>query len=851
MKRSLVRVRGRTLSRRVVVAAFVAVSSHICRFLEHLAPATGKGSAEDTAVASLHGLPMMVFFSIAAHTTMQAVMEVRQDARDIASPVSAVTTIAGLFYLCGYMQRLTLTASVFPGGKGEYPLRYLMWAFTTPCFIFSAGHSSKWQSSSVRFFMSSDILMIVSGYMATLATLDANVRIVAEMVSCVCFVITVVGWVGMVRSSHAKAVEALEKIFKKDGADEQEGSIEGSGDATQYLRGMGLLRKKGYVAMVEIVSWVGFPLVWYLCKYGKIDDFTEEALYVALDLLSKGVYAICECAISASMNHVIWENSLVEEMVEKAVEKSMKLSTKLPRDSSTPSLELNTSVRGAELFEQFMNERERRPSSPGFDRLPCTPGRVSSESLSSRHSSLQSIHKHELSVLLSQASMGQDDDSINAWLRERTNIPDGGGLKDRFIPKDLSKMPGNFQVNGTLEILLIDSDMSEAVKIMDDVSSLGATVTLCKDPLAVLDLFGSNSGPRRSASMAELARAGSDSPRERDSPRTKRKTRPDVVLMGYDPEWGDDWLTLLRWLIKSFKGELSVIMLVTPEMHMNADKDETLSDALKNGASDFMVRPIHRLQIKTRVQNILEISNGKRIKKERDDFQNLLHRMIPQRVMGQLLSGQGVIADSHADVTVLFADIVNFTTLASNIPTSEIILILNELFSEFDRAVDIADVYKVETIGDCYMCAAGFDGDGNHAERMVDMAMRMIDAVNAFKSSHDIRIRIGIHTGNVFTGVVGTKCPRWCLYGDTVNTASRMESTSFPMCIQLSDSTRESLDSDGSYVESVRLSDRVIKGKGVLSTHLVKYGEYQAALSELSRTSLSSTSTESLENKQS
>ena len=145
-----------------------------------------------------------------------------------------------------------------------------------------------------------------------------------------------------------------------------------------------------------------------------------------------------------------------------------------------------------------------------------------------------------------------------------------------------------------------------------------------------------------------------------------------------------------------------------------------------------------------------------------------------------------MIADEHSDVTVLFSDIVGFTKMTSIKPTIEIIEMLNFLFSEFDDLTEKHDVYKVETIGDAYMVAAGhLKGDPNPTERVLSMASDMLKVVERIGGG--LQIRIGIHHGEAHTGVVGVKMPRFCFFGDTINTASRMESTSFPMCVQVSE----------------------------------------------------------------
>ena len=163
-------------------------------------------------------------------------------------------------------------------------------------------------------------------------------------------------------------------------------------------------------------------------------------------------------------------------------------------------------------------------------------------------------------------------------------------------------------------------------------------------------------------------------------------------------------------------------------------------------------------------------------------------RKKPEHVIEKLQDPKhdGMIADQHSDVTVLFSDIVGFTKMTSTKPTLEIIEMLNFLFSEFDDLTEKHDVYKVETIGDAYMVAAGHvRGDRNPTERVLRMAMDMLKVVDRIGGG--LQIRIGIHHGEAHTGVVGVKMPRFCFFGDTINTASRMESTGFPMCIQVSE----------------------------------------------------------------
>ena len=879
---------------RGLIGLFITVSSHVCWALTSICPPSEESFSVDDFVTSLHGLPMMIFFSIAAHTAMQMAMEVRQDARDVGAPVIAVTGIAGLFYLCGYTRKLTRTSSVFPDAT-EYPLRYLMWIFTTPCVIISAGRNSDWDTSSINLIAAADILMIASGYAATLTVLGANVRLAAEVVSCLLFVVTIFGWVSLERSSHVKVLESLESTFG--------GKISKVKDERReagYLQGKALLGIKGYVSMVQMISWCGFPLVWYLRKYGKMDRTTVEVVYVVLELVSKGVFAICESGISTSINHIIWECSMVQvvkQIAEQTVKGSssqkdefgqmMRSDSSQSRNSSRSSEDrcpapyprtvrqstgnlsakrLNplssgddqSEDRQRDEFGQLMrsdSSQSRNSSRSSEDRCPAPYPRTvrqSTGNLSAKRLSPLSSGGDQSENRLSRPSSGKNshgrlssgggifspsaDEDINRWLRENTGTMAEAdkGQQQKFAPRDLSRLPANFTQEGKIEILLVDSDMSEAAHVIKEASSMGATVTHCEDPRAVINLFSTTSRKRIVSSSSSSSANDVFASGQPCSLKETRKSRPDIVFFGHDDGWGDDRMELLSWLHTSFKGELPIIVLVTMELHMDANNDEMVSDMLANGASDFIVRPVHRVSIKTRVQNILEISKGRCLKRELEDCQNLLNRVYRQRTLDQLLSGQSVIADSHEDVTILFAGIVDFDELYSKIPTSEIILILNELFSEFDRAADLVDVYKVDSVADHYICASGVDETcGQHAERMIDMAKRMINAVKLFKCEHDIRIRIGIHTGNVYSGVVGRKCPKWCFYGETIRTASLMETTSAPMCIQISDGTREALHLDGSDVESVELSEHIVSGQAV-KTHLIKHGDYKAALNRRS-----------------
>ncbi|KXZ54307.1 hypothetical protein GPECTOR_5g392 [Gonium pectorale] len=213
----------------------------------------------------------------------------------------------------------------------------------------------------------------------------------------------------------------------------------------------------------------------------------------------------------------------------------------------------------------------------------------------------------------------------------------------------------------------------------------------------------------------------------------------------------------------------------------------------------------------------------------REQHNRLLQEMLPPKVIQQLQSGANAIAEHFESVTVLFSDIVGYTTVASNLTPFQVVTLLNELFTVFDDLVHRNGVYKVETIGDALMCVAGCpvpQEPAANAERIARMALDMVAAVEQFRPSLDglkLQIRIGIHSGPVVAGVVGRRMPRYCLFGDTVNTASRMESTSLPMCIQVSASTAELLRHlPGSPFVLEHRGPVAVKGKGVMDTYFLR-----------------------------
>ncbi|KAJ8408507.1 hypothetical protein AAFF_G00259210 [Aldrovandia affinis] len=208
---------------------------------------------------------------------------------------------------------------------------------------------------------------------------------------------------------------------------------------------------------------------------------------------------------------------------------------------------------------------------------------------------------------------------------------------------------------------------------------------------------------------------------------------------------------------------------------------------------------------------------------EKQKTDRLLYSMLPKPVADDLRQGRTAEAQSYSNATVYFSDIVGFTQLSGSSTPHQVVDFLNQLYTTFDDIIDNYDVYKVETIGDAYMVVSGVPNENgiNHAGEIASMALDLVNVCHSFKIPHkpttQLKIRAGIHSGPVVAGVVGTKMPRYCLFGDTVNTASRMESTSEALKIQCSGITADMLHILGGYVLTCRGSLNV-KGKGEMTT---------------------------------
>lgn len=201
-----------------------------------------------------------------------------------------------------------------------------------------------------------------------------------------------------------------------------------------------------------------------------------------------------------------------------------------------------------------------------------------------------------------------------------------------------------------------------------------------------------------------------------------------------------------------------------------------------------------------------------------DQSEALLHNILPKAVAARLKRDPNAIAELHADVTILFADIVDFTPLSAHLGPTALVELLNRIFTRFDELATRHGAEKIKTIGDAYMAVAGLpEPRADHARVVAELALDMLAAMADFRDDRGqpIQLRIGISSGTVVAGVIGKSKFVYDLWGDPVNTAGRMESHGLPGRIQISDDTRRLLGPDYR-VERRGAVD--VKGKGAIDT---------------------------------
>ena len=311
-----------------------------------------------------------------------------------------------------------------------------------------------------------------------------------------------------------------------------------------------------------------------------------------------------------------------------------------------------------------------------------------------------------------------------------------------------------------------------------------------------------------------------------------RKNRYDLILLDLQMP-GMDGFQVMEGLKEIEAGGYLPVLVVT------AQPDHKLR-ALQSGAKDFVSKPFDLVEVQARVCNMIEVrllhtetkNHAKileqtlreveesrelirrqstevktlydKIVVEQKRSERLLLNVLPQAIAERLKgrreeigdSFPEVIADSFPEVTVLFADIVGFTKFSTGVSPEQLVILLNEIFSDYDTIADNRGLEKIKSIGDAYMAAAGLPIPvDNHAVLAAHMALDMVDALARFneRSGHRLQIRIGLNSGPVVAGVIGKRRFIYDLWGAAVNTASRMESHGVAGRVQITEATRSRL----------------------------------------------------------
>ncbi|XP_076366597.1 atrial natriuretic peptide receptor 1-like isoform X3 [Tachypleus tridentatus] len=259
-----------------------------------------------------------------------------------------------------------------------------------------------------------------------------------------------------------------------------------------------------------------------------------------------------------------------------------------------------------------------------------------------------------------------------------------------------------------------------------------------------------------------------------------------------------------------------------PDFHLLKSVVRRLSK--ENTSTNILDNLLSRMeQYANNLESLVEERTADYLEQKRK-AEDLLYQLLPKSVASQLIRGEAVTAEAFDIVSIYFSDIVGFTSLSAQSTPMEVVDLLNDLYTCFDSIIENFDVYKVETIGDAYMVVSGLPvRNGNlHGREVARMSLALLNAVMTFKIRHrpgeQLKLRIGIHSGPCAAGVVGLKMPRYCLFGDTVNTASRMESNGEPLKIHVSPKTKEVLDFFGNFRLELR-GEVEMKGKGKLMTY--------------------------------
>ncbi|MFK8010363.1 MAG: adenylate/guanylate cyclase domain-containing protein [Saprospiraceae bacterium] len=212
--------------------------------------------------------------------------------------------------------------------------------------------------------------------------------------------------------------------------------------------------------------------------------------------------------------------------------------------------------------------------------------------------------------------------------------------------------------------------------------------------------------------------------------------------------------------------------------------------------------------------------NKNLIIEEKEKSDRLLLSIFPKTIAEQLRESTNSVAEKFDHVTVVFIDLVDFTKLSNKIPPSKLVALLDNIFSAYDEITEKYKIEKIKTIGDAYMAVCGLPNpDQNHCNKVADMALDIIEFIENFSyEDYNLKVRIGIHTGEVVAGVIGNQKFSYDLWGDTVNIASRFEASGISGKIHITEEVKNLLGTDYTYEYD---GEKSIKGKGKMKSYFL------------------------------
>jgi class 3 adenylate cyclase len=402
--------------------------------------------------------------------------------------------------------------------------------------------------------------------------------------------------------------------------------------------------------------------------------------------------------------------------------------------------------------------------------------------------------------------LGKIREAAHLWLGliERYLIPTEPG----HTP-DVADLPGEHPAPA-------DSYILPATHPAAPAHALRGTLLVVDDDPANRDML--------SRRLKRMGHTVATAPTGHDALHLLRTRQFDIVLLDLVMPGLDGYQVLTQIKSDPSLAEIRVIILSA------LDQESSIARCIEAGADDFLAKPFNPVFLRARLGACLEKKHLRdrerqylaEIEAEREKSERLLLNVLPRSIAARLKQGQQMIADSFANATVLFADLVGFTPLSRSLPPGELIDLLNDIFSRFDEMASDLGLEKIKTIGDAYMVVAGVpEPRPDHAPAASELALRMHREILDISRRRGVAVnlRIGLHSGPVIAGIIGRSKFSYDLWGDTVNTASRMESTAPVGEIHVSDATASLLGPDW---QLDRLGQSQIKGLGTMETWLLR-----------------------------